>query len=140
VQDGKVASRGLTSRLGHVVQLSDGEDPSTQFVLVQLAGQKHTLRLGKERVELEVPGGTPLTIKAGNTSMSFSDDGSISIQGTNITIKAQQNLSLEGLQGSIKANGRLNVQANAEATFKGTVVQVEGSGVVGVKGGIVQIN
>jgi phage protein D/phage baseplate assembly protein gpV len=140
VEGGKVGSRGLTSRLGHVVQLADGDDPATQFVLVQLAGQKHTLRLGKDKVDLEVPGGTPLSIKSGNTSMIFAGDGSISIQGTNVTIKAQQNLSLEGLQGSLKANGQLSVEASGQASFKGAVVQVEGSGVVGVKGGIVQIN
>jgi uncharacterized protein involved in type VI secretion and phage assembly len=140
VEGGKVESRGLTSRLGHVVQLADGEEPEKQFIILQLAGQKHTLRLGKDKVDLEVPGGTPLNIKAGNTSMSFADDGSITIQGTNVTIKAQQNLSLECTQGSLKANAQLNIEGSAQTSVKGAMVQVEGSGVVGVKGGIVQIN
>jgi phage protein D len=143
VEGGKVSSRHLTSRLGHVVELSDGEDPGTQFVLVQLAGQKHSFRLAKDKVEIDVPGGTPLSIKSGNTSVAFSDDGSINIEGTNVTIKAQQNLSLEGLKGSLKAREQLAVEgtgATSVTSIKGAAVQVEALGTVGVKGKTVQIN
>jgi uncharacterized protein involved in type VI secretion and phage assembly len=140
VQDGKVSARGMTSRLGHVVTLSDGTDPPTQFVMLQLEGQKHTFKLAKNQVDLEVPAGTPVNVKAGETKIAFAQDGSISIEGMNITIKAKQNLSLEGVQGSFKASAQQALEGSAQASLKGAAVQVEGSGMVAVKGGIVQIN
>jgi uncharacterized protein involved in type VI secretion and phage assembly len=140
VQDGKVSARGMTSRLGHVVNLSDGTDPATQFVMLQLAGEKHTFKLSKQQVDLEVPSGTPVNIKAGSTKIAFSQEGSITIEGLDITIKATKNLSLEGVQGSFKASAQLALEGSAQATLKGAMVQVEGSGVAAVKGGIVQIN
>jgi uncharacterized protein involved in type VI secretion and phage assembly len=140
VADGKVSARGMTSRLGHVMTLSDGEDPATQFVMLQLAGKKHTFKVSKQQVDLEVPSGTPVNVKAGETKIAFAQDGSISIEGMNVTIKAKQNLSLEGVQGSFKASAQLALEGSAQATLKGAAVQVEGSGMVAVKGGIVQIN
>jgi hypothetical protein len=130
----------MTSRLGHVVNLSDGTDPATQFVMLQLAGEKHTFKLSKQQVDLEVPSGTPVNIKAGSTKIAFSQEGSITIEGLDITIKATKNLSLEGVQGSFKASAQLALEGSAQATLKGAMVQVEGSGVAAIKGGIVQIN
>ncbi len=140
VQEGKVSARGMTSRLGHVMTLSDGTDPATQFVLLQLAGQQHTFKLAKNQVDLTVPSGTPVNITAGSTKIAFGQDGSISIEGMNVTIKAQQNLSLEGLQGSFKASAQLALEGSAQASLKGAAVQIEGSGMAAIKGGIVQIN
>ena len=140
VQDGKVSARGITSRLGHVLTLSDGTDPATQFVMLQLAGQKHTFKVSKQQVDLEVPSGTPVNVKAGETKIAFSQDGSIAIEGMNITIKAKQNLSLEGIQGSFKASAQLALEGSAQASLKGAAVQVDGSGMVAIKGGVVQIN
>jgi uncharacterized protein involved in type VI secretion and phage assembly len=140
VENGTVSARGMTSRLGHVVTLSDGTSPATQFVLLQLAGEKHKFQISKQQVDLEVPAGTPVTMKAGDTKIAFSQDGSISIEGLNISIKAKNNLTLEGVQGSIKASAQLALEGSAQASLKGATVQVEGSGMVAVKGGLVQIN
>lgn len=140
VKDGKVSERGMTSRLGHVVTLSDGTDPATQFVMLQLDGKKHTFKLAKDKVDLEVPSGTPVNVKAGDTKIAFAADGSIAIEGLNITIKAKNQLSLEGVQGSFKASAQLALEGSAQASLKGAAVQVEGSGMVAVKGGVVQIN
>jgi uncharacterized protein involved in type VI secretion and phage assembly len=140
VQDGKVSARGMTSRLGHVVTMSDGTAAPDQFVMLQLAGQQHTFKLAKDQVDLTVPSGTPVNITAGSTKIAFGKDGSISIEGMNVTIKAQQNLSLEGVQGSFKASAQLALEGSAQASLKGAAVQIEGSGLAAIKGGIVQIN
>jgi uncharacterized protein involved in type VI secretion and phage assembly len=140
VKNGQVSERGMTSRLGHVVTLSDGVDPATQFVMIQLEGKKHTFKISKQQVDLEVPAGLPVNMKAGTTKIAFSADGSIAIEGLNITIKAKNQLSLEGIQGSFKASAQLALEGSAQASMKGAVVQIEGSGMTAVKGAIVQIN
>jgi uncharacterized protein involved in type VI secretion and phage assembly len=140
VQDGTVSARGMTSRLGHVVTLSDGTAPATQFVMLELAGQKHTFKLAKDKVDLIVPSGTPVNVTAGETKITFGQDGSITIEGMNISIKAKQNLTLEGVQGSFKASAQLALEGSAQASLKGAAVQIDGSGMTAIKGGIVQIN
>lgn len=140
VQDGKVSARGMTSRLGHVVNLSDGTAPADQFVMLQLAGQAHTFKLAKNEVDLTVPSGTPVNITAGSTKITFGQDGSIDIEGMNITIKATNNLTLQGVQGSIKASAQLALEGTAQASMKGSMVQINGDAMTAIKGGVVQIN
>jgi uncharacterized protein involved in type VI secretion and phage assembly len=137
---GQVESRAMTSRLGHIMELSDGRSPGKQYVMLQLAGQKHTFRLAKDKVDLEVPSGTPVNVKAGSTLIAFSDSGDIKIEGMNISIKATQNLKVEALQADVKASTQLNLEGSAQASLKSAMVQVDGSGVTAIKGGIVQIN
>ena len=72
VKDGKVSSRRFTSRLGHVWELSDGEQDADQYFMVQLAGQQHTLKITKQATNLEIPSGQALTVKAGDTQVAFS--------------------------------------------------------------------
>jgi hypothetical protein len=138
-ENGKVNSRGLTSRLGHVVQLSDGEADEKQFVLLQLAGNKHTLRLGKDSANFEVPSGIPLTIKSGQASIAFDDQGAVTISGTKVTIKAEQSLELSAGSGSFKANAQLALEGG-QTSLKGQVVEVEGEAMASFKGKIVAIN
>ncbi len=140
VKDGKVSARRFTSRLGHVWELSDGESPEDQYFLLQLAGQQHTLKVTKQATNLEIPSGQPLTIKAGNTQVAFSESGDVTIKGTNITVQADQNLKLSGLQVNISADTQLQMQGQSQASLKGAILQLEGEGTAALKGGIVQIN
>jgi phage baseplate assembly protein gpV len=140
VKDGKVSSRRFTSRLGHVWELSDGEQPADQYFMVQLAGQQHTLKINKEATNLEIPSGQPLTIKAGDTQVAFSNSGDVTIKGTNVTIQADQNLKLSGVQITISADSQLQMQGQGQASLKGAVLQLEGEGSAALKGAIVQIN
>ncbi|MGH9125325.1 MAG: VgrG-related protein [Acidimicrobiales bacterium] len=141
VQDGKVTARGITSRLGHVMTLSDGSKPEDQFILLQLAGNQHTFKMSKKpQVDLTVPSGTPVNITAGSTKIAFADDGSISIEGLNVTIKAKEKFQVECLNGSVKASAQLALEASTQAGLKGATIQIEGSAMTAVKGGIVQIN
>lgn len=140
VKDGKVSSRRFTSRLGHVWELSDGDQPADQYFMVQLAGQQHTLKINKEATNLEIPSGQPLTIKAGNTQIAFSQTGDVTIKGANVTIQAEQNLKLSGLQVNISADTQLQMQGQSQASLQGAVLQLQGDTTAALKGGIVQIN
>jgi phage protein D/phage baseplate assembly protein gpV len=140
VKDGKVSSRRFTSRLGHVWEMSDGDQPADQYFMVQLAGQQHTLKINKEATNLEIPSGQPLTIKAGNTQVAFSNTGDVTIKGANVTIQADQSLKLSGLQISVSADSQLQMQGQSQASLKGAVLQLEGEGSAALKGAIVQIN
>ena len=77
--------RRFTSRLGHVWELSDGDQDTDQYFMVQLAGQQHTLKMDKQATNLEIPSGQPLTIKAGDTQVEFSSSGDVTIKGANVT-------------------------------------------------------
>jgi phage protein D len=138
--DGKVESRAMTSRLGHVMELKDGTTPATQYVMLQLAGQKHTFRVAKDKVDLEVPAGTPVNVKAGSTLIAFSDSGDIKIEGMNISIKATQNLTVEALKADVKATTQLNLEGSAQAAITSKMVKVDGSATTMISGGVVKIN
>lgn len=140
VKDGVVSSRRFTSRLGHVWEFSDGDQPADQYFMVQLAGQEHTMKITKEATSLEIPSGQALTIKAGNTQVAFSASGDVTIKGTNVTIQADQNLKLSGLQVTISADTQLQMQGQSQASLKGAMLQLEGEASAALKGAIVQIN
>jgi phage baseplate assembly protein gpV len=141
VADDKVNYRRITSRLGHVVELADGTGDDTKHVLIKLGEDGYRMRLGADRFDLELPSGKPLSIKSGDAKFEISSSGDITIQGNNI---------------SIKANGTLGLQSQSEATLKGTAktsvqgaqvqvqadatVSVQGTAQVAIKGAMVAIN
>ena len=139
--DSDVEARSLTSRLGHVVEVKDGSAPADQHVLLQLAGKKHELRMAKDKVDLVVPDGVPLSIKVGGqSSLVFDGNGSLTIKAVNITMEAKGNvtttsngamkieskatLDVVGAMTTVKANGVLQVQSGGPATIKGTPVAI----------------
>jgi hypothetical protein len=141
VENGKVTTRRITSRLGHVIELSDGTADTAQHVAVVLAGKNHKLRLGKDRVDLSVPAGTPLKIDSGQASIEFTADGSVVIKGTKVTIQAQSELAMSSsANASLKASAQLAMEGSAQAAVKGGMVEVSATGIAAVKGGMVQIN
>jgi phage protein D len=140
IEDGSVQVRGMTSRLGHVVLLLDGTDESDQAILLQLAGGENLIHLGKDKLDVEVPSGTPVNIVAGDTSIKFDAGGAIALAGSKISIEATQELTLSGLKVSISADTQLELEGQAGSTLKGATVQVSGDTAVQIKGTPVAIN
>lgn len=141
VQAGTVTARRITSRLGHIVELSDGKDPGTQHVLVQLADGNSKIRLGKDRVDVAVPGGVPMKLAAGSSSIEIGQDGSITLTGTTVTVKAQQAFSLTAPKAEIKADAQLALEGGGQATLKSNgMLQVQATGPLQAKGATVMIN
>jgi uncharacterized protein involved in type VI secretion and phage assembly len=140
VKEGKVGFRRITSRKNHLIELADGDSPDTQHVLIKLGTAEHKLRIGADRFDIEVAQGKPLTIKAGNAMFDINDQGNISIEGKNVTIKADNTLTLQGgskvamsangqlqIQGAkvdVKADGQANVQAGGPLAIKGATVGI----------------
>jgi uncharacterized protein involved in type VI secretion and phage assembly len=141
VQDGQVSARRFTSRLGHIIEMSDGTAATDQYLMLQLQGQDTTFKIAKDGgATLQIPSGQPITIQAGSTQVAFSQSGDISIKGANITIEAQQNLKLSGLQINITAQTQLQMQGQSQASLQGAMLSLQGDGTASLKGGIVQIN
>jgi uncharacterized protein involved in type VI secretion and phage assembly len=140
VKEGKVTSRLFTSRLGHTIELSDGDSDPDQYFMVQLAGQQHTLKITKKETNLEIPSGQALTVKAGDTQVVFSTSGDVTIKGNNITLQAQQNVKVQGLQVNVSAQTELQLQGQSQASMKGAILQLQSDGPASLKGAIVQIN
>src|SRR5690606_25229289 len=93
VADGKIATRALRSRLGHFMELYDGDKPEERHISFGLgsggrAGTDYKVRLGEDRFDIEVPSGKPIAIKSGTTQITFTDKGAIDIKGEEISITA----------------------------------------------------
>lgn len=137
---GAVNTRSLSSRLGHVVELSDGADPSAQYVLLSLAGEKHKLHVGKDRADLVVPAGVPLTISAGTSSITLDGSGTITLKGTEIVLDGQTSISLKAPTIDIAATSKVAVSGSVGAELSGAQVQVKASAMAAISGGVVAIN
>lgn len=139
VSGGKVGYRRITSRRNHMIEMADGDDPADQHILLLLGTQPHKLRLGADRFDIEVGQGKGLTIKAGDAKFDISSSGDVTIEGMNVTIKANSSLKLEGgtqaelkgqqvaVQGtqvSVKADGMGSIEASGPLTVKGATVAI----------------
>jgi phage protein D/phage baseplate assembly protein gpV len=140
VADGEVANRALTSRLGHAITLFDGTENAKQAIELQLAGQEHTVHLGKDKLDVSVPDGTPVTIAAGESTISIGKDGSMKLSASSITIQATEQLKIQAPNVNVSADAQLSLQGQAQAALKGAQVQVQGEGTVTIAGTTVAIN
>ena len=141
VEGNKVVHRRLTSRLGHVVELADGEGPADQHILLRLGKPGHRLRLGADRFDLELEQGKPLTIAAGSAKIAFDDKGNITIKGMNVTIEADQAVTVKGqTKVDLKATAQLGVEAAQIAVKANGMASVESGGLLALKGSAVAIN
>jgi uncharacterized protein involved in type VI secretion and phage assembly len=141
VTDGKVGARRITSREGHYIELSDGEEGTAKHILLMLQGDQHKLRLGNDRFDLALPSGKPALIKIGTTEIEVTSSGDINMKAPNINIKGDAKVSIEAPQIDVKAQGQLNLQAVGTTNVKGAMVAVDATGTATIKGtGMVMIN
>jgi len=141
IADGKVETRTITSRLGHVISLLDGTATAEQAIELTLAGGQTKLHLGKDQVTLTIPSGIALTISAGSsTSIAFGTDGAVSIKAPQITLQATEKLAVSAPQVQVSADSQLQLSGQAQASLEGGTVSVQGSGPVSIQGALVQIN
>ncbi len=140
VENSEVQTRAMTSRLGHVISFLDGTTPATEAVEIVLAGEKHKIHLGKDKLAVTVPSGTPVEVTAGNTSLKFSNSGDITLEATNITIKATNELKLQAAQASVQAQATLDIKANAKLGVSGGILEMQSNGPAKLAGTPVMIN
>ena len=141
VAEGKVVTRTLTSRRGHVVELSDGEQTSAQHVLLALEGAAHRIRLGKDRVDIEAPANVPLAITVGSASITFDGKGAVTIDATSITLKAKESVTVQSTADvAVKATAGLTLTGATTSLKAQAQGVVESGGIQEVKGAMVKIN
>ena len=142
VANGEVAYRRITSRRGHYLELGDGSSEDKQHIMLQLEGQQHKIRLGKDKLEIAVPD-KPVSITNGQAKIEFSANGDITIEGNTVTIKAKQGaINAEAAAGDVQVKG-MNVKAESQINVNikaGAMGTVEATGVMTVKGATVAIN
>ena len=111
---GQVEKRLIRSRSGHIITLDDAEGG----------------------------GGVTIEDKNGNKVALDSEQNTLTIEVKgNASIKAQGNLSLEAEGNlSLKSNINVSVQAQAELQAKAAMVEVNGSGMTTIKGGVINLN
>jgi uncharacterized protein involved in type VI secretion and phage assembly len=140
-QDGKVDYRRITSRLGHYVELGDGDSDSKSHILMQLAQSAGKMRLGTDNFELNMGQDQPITITNGLGKIEIDGQGNINIEGLGITIKGSEKVDIEAeTDATLKGAASVTVQA-AQAVVKGdATLDLEGQGETTIKGGMVMIN
>lgn len=142
IANGAVDYRRITSKRGHYVELGDSDDAAKQHILLQLEGNQHKIRLGKDKLEIAVPD-KPVSITNGKAWIEFSADGDITIEGNTVTIKAKQGaVKAEAPAGDVEIKG-VNVKAESNANLNlkaGAMGSVEATAVLTVKGATVAIN
>jgi phage baseplate assembly protein gpV len=138
--DGKVSYRRITSRLGHVIELGDGLEPTTQHVLLKTADGATIVRVGADRVDVKTTAGTPIAVQSGDAKFEIDEAGDITISGNRVSIKAQTELALEGLTFSAKGTTQASVEAEIVNVKGNATANVSAAGQLALKGAMVMIN
>jgi phage protein D len=135
-----VVSRLLMSRLGHKIEMSDGDSPSKEHIAFELKDGANKVRLGADKTDIEVKSGNVFTIKSGSAKITIDGSGNIAIEGGKIDLKATQDLSLKGMNVNIKADIGVKVEGT-QVEIKGSGMgKFDGGGMTEIKGGMVKIN
>ena len=131
----------LTSRGGNTVELVDATAGTVDHISIGLAGGKGSIRLGADSLDIEIPPGKPLRIRAGKARFEIAADGSVTIAGRNVSIKAEQAVSIEATaQMTAKSSGTTNVEGTKVHVKGIATTSVEAGAQLALKGGMVAIN
>jgi phage protein D len=134
-----VKSRIIKTRLGHTIELMDGDDDAKKAVVITLADAKTKLNLAQDKIELEA-NSKPLTIKSGNASIAFDASGNITIKGQKVTIEATTDVAIKGVNVKADASAQMGLKAGGPFKAEGALANLESSGITTVKGSLVKIN
>lgn len=140
IKEGAVQSRAMRSRLGHAMSFLDGTEPAKQAIELTLAGEATAVHLGKDKVTVKAPSGSPVEITAGASSIKFSDSGDVSISAPNISLKADAKIALQAAKISIEAESSLEMKSDADTKLSGGILEMQGEEVAKLAGGMVEIN
>jgi ABC-type transport system involved in cytochrome bd biosynthesis fused ATPase/permease subunit len=97
------------------------------------------MSLAADKVELTTTA-LPVKVTDGTATVELDGSGNVSIKGVKVTIEAQTDLELHGLNVTIKADTKLSVSGLSGEVNTTGQLNVNGGGMLGLKGGMVQIN
>lgn len=140
-RDGKVQARRMTSRLGHELELADGNAPAQQHLALRVEGDEgHALRLGKDECTLTLPAAVPLKVKVGGATLTIAND-KLTIDATGVKISSKTDLEIVAATGLKLSGLTVDVEAKSTATVKANAqLQLQATGPASLKGAVVQIN
>jgi uncharacterized protein involved in type VI secretion and phage assembly len=139
--DTTVKMRTIQSRLGHKIEISDGEDDGTKSVTITLADAKTKLTMAQDKVEVESASGKPITMKSGSNMVEIDGSGNITVKGAKVTLDAGTgDVELKGMNIKLTAQGQIGIKATGPFKAEGALANLESSGITVVKGSLVKIN
>lgn len=139
-KNGTIAKRQIVSRLGHVIELGDGDSPADQHIWLTLAGGDFFVKLSKEGLEASVPSGQPAKVAAGDSYVEIDKQGNITLSGQKVSIQAKQDVEISGLNVKLKANVAVEA-SGVQAKVSGSAqAELSSGGQTAVKGSVVMIN
>ena len=109
-----------------------------QGAVIEFYEDKQTTEVTKEIAitsdtsSIYIHGCTNIQLHVGASKLWMADDGNISLEGVNVTIKGSASVTIKG--------GVVHSEAESEHQTKGAIVLSEGSGTNTVKGGMVMLN
>ena len=141
VNGGKVVSRRITSRKGHVVELKDGQSAADDVVRIDLrGGGTHMITLADDSFKVVVPSGKEFSIMAGDKGITLKPDGTLTIKATKIVLDATADVEVNGMNVKAKAKTAFEASGATTAVKATGTGEVSASGPLTLKGAIVQIN
>lgn len=147
VQNGKVETRLIRTRAGHIIRLTDksGEEK----IEVIDAKQNTSITMDTANKEIKVVSKGDIKFEA-DGNISFTAKKNIELKATqNVTTEATQNYSIKGTAGvAIESSANteikgsmLKAEGTAQAEFKaGGMATVQASGIMTIQGSLVKIN
>lgn len=135
-----IAVHSLVTKNGDRIEVRTSDDATKHHVLISLKGDDHKIVLGEKGAEVSVPDGVPLTLASGRSKISFDGNGTITLQGTKIVVKAEDTAEITALKVIAKASAQAEISSGGQALLKGAATTVESSGPTAVKGAVVNLN
>jgi hypothetical protein len=135
-----VKMRTIQTRLGHKIEMQDGDSDDKKNVTITLADGKTTLNLASDKVELTA-NSKPLTIKSGSGSIAIDASGNITMKGAKVTIDGGTgDVEIKGMNIKLTASGQMGLKSTGPFKAEGALANLESSGITTVKGSMVKIN
>lgn len=142
VDNGSVATRSFTTRLGHRMAYYDDHPTHKNSIVIELGNKSVKLRLHEtDGIEIAHADDVPIKLTSQRASIVLDTGGDIVLKGTNIVLEAQGDVKLTA-NGSLtaSANATASMSGRAKAEVKGAAVDVAADGVATVKGAMVKVN
>ena len=110
-----IAGKGIAATAGEGVSVTAGKDVSLTAggSISEQAAMNHTLVAGQQ-----------MTITCGTAQVVITQAGGVTIQGTDITLKANGSITLDGPKLSVQTTGTVTVTSAASVKIQGATVDV----------------
>jgi phage protein D len=139
--DGKVVNRGIRTRTGNSLVMSDGENDASgeRHITFTTADTKSIVRVGEDKVSVTTAADKPIELVSGQASIKI-DNGAITITAKSFAVKTQQGAKIEGMTVDLKGSTAVAIDGGAKLEGKGAMVQISADGIATIKGSMLKLN